>query len=66
MKYSLIGLPKKRLSLFKFKEKGATMVEYSIMIVLIALVSIAIVSGLGKEVSTVFGRASNSMVEMNG
>ncbi len=36
------------------KEKGATMVEYAIMVALIAVVSVAIVRSLGTTVSTQF------------
>lgn len=47
-------------------EQGATMVEYAIMVALIATVSFLIVTGFGRELSTTFGTASNSLVKMNG
>lgn len=61
----LITLQNKIPSIAK-KEQGATMVEYVIMAALIAVVSVIIVTGLGREVSTTFGTASNSLVKMNG
>lgn len=47
------------------KEKGATMVEYAIMVALIAIVSIIVITGLGREVSTTFGTVSNSLANVN-
>ncbi|HJV65394.1 MAG TPA: Flp family type IVb pilin [Geomonas sp.] len=35
-------------------EKGATMVEYALMVALIAVVAVAAVTGLGTNVSTKF------------
>lgn len=52
-------------SFFK-KEKGATMVEYAIMLALIAIVSILVVQGLGEQVSGTFSRASGSLAGANG
>lgn len=52
-------------SFFK-KEKGATMVEYAIMVALIAIVSIIVITGLGREVSTTFGTVSSSLAKTNG
>ena len=52
-------------SLFK-KEKGATMVEYAIMVALIAVVSIAIITTLGQSVSTTFDTVNTSITGMNG
>lgn len=46
-------------------EQGATMVEYVIMAALIAVVSVIIVTGLGRELSNTFGTVSNSLVNMN-
>jgi pilus assembly protein Flp/PilA len=43
------------------KEKGATMIEYAIMVALIAIVSIAIIGSLGKTVSTTFATVNTSM-----
>ena len=40
-------------------QKGATMVEYAIMVALIATVSIAIVGTLGTQVSSTFQSASD-------
>ena len=43
------------------KQKGATMVEYAIMVALIAVVSITVVTGLGTQVQTTFQSASDAM-----
>jgi len=51
---------------FSTKEKGATMVEYAIMVALIAIVSIAVITGLGKEVNTTFSKVNNSLSTANG
>jgi pilus assembly protein Flp/PilA len=42
-------------------EDGATMVEYAIMVALIAAVSIIIVGTLGKNVSTTFNSVNASL-----
>lgn len=47
------------------KEQGATMVEYAIMVALIAVVSIAIVTTLGQTVSTTFTNVNTSMTAIN-
>jgi pilus assembly protein Flp/PilA len=44
----------KKLILFFKDEEGATMVEYALMIVFIALVCITVVGLLGSQVSGVF------------
>ena len=43
------------------KQKGATMVEYAIMVALIAIVAIAAVALLGTNVSSTFNRAAQSI-----
>ena len=47
-------------------EEGATMVEYGLMVALIAVVAIATVSLLGKEVNTTFETVKDEMVTANG
>jgi pilus assembly protein Flp/PilA len=42
-------------------ESGVTMVEYGIMISLIAIVCIAAVSVIGKNVSTLFSKVASSI-----
>jgi pilus assembly protein Flp/PilA len=42
-------------------EEAATMVEYGIMVALIAAVSIGIVAALGQQVSTAFNNVNSSM-----
>ncbi len=46
---------------FLVEEEGATMVEYAIMVALIAIVSIAIIKLLGVTVSSVFDKVNTSM-----
>jgi len=50
---------------FSKKEKGATMVEYAIMVALIAVVSIVIITTLGQSVSTTFSTVNDSISTMN-
>ena len=42
-------------------EKAATMVEYALMVALIAIIALAAVSLLGKNASTVFSQAAASI-----
>jgi len=41
------------------------MVEYAIMVALIAIVSIAVITGLGKEVSNTFGKVNSTLASAN-
>ncbi|MGR8980030.1 MAG: Flp family type IVb pilin [Gammaproteobacteria bacterium] len=68
MKNLLLKIQSKIPTFFtKFdKEKGATMVEYAIMVALIAVVSILVIQGLGQQVSQVFGQVSGSMANVTG
>jgi pilus assembly protein Flp/PilA len=43
------------------EEEGATMVEYALMLALIAVVCIAVVTGLGKAANAKFQVANNSL-----
>lgn len=65
MKTLLNKIQTKMPSIFK-KEQGATMVEYAIMVALIAVVSIGIITTLGENVSTTFDTVNNSISGMNG
>jgi len=47
---------------FFVEEEGQTLVEYGLLVSLIALVVIAVLTLLGKKVQTVFNVATNSMV----
>jgi pilus assembly protein Flp/PilA len=47
--------------LFAPKEKGQGMVEYALIIVLIAIVVIIILSLLGTQISTVFSQISSAL-----
>ncbi len=46
---------------FVTEEEGQTLVEYGLLVSLIALVVIAVLTVLGKRVSTVFNSANNSL-----
>ncbi len=46
---------------FVSEEEGATMVEYGLMVALIAVVCIAAVTLLGTSLSALFGRVSNNV-----
>jgi len=56
----LTTLKNKLPALFK-KEHGATMVEYAIMLALIAVVSIAMISILGQKVNNTFSTIQSAM-----
>jgi pilus assembly protein Flp/PilA len=47
-------------------QNGATMVEYAFMLVLIAIVSIAMITGLGQQTNVVFSAVNSAMVSANG
>ena len=47
---------------FVSDEDGQTLVEYGLLVSLIALVVIAVLSTLGKKVQTVFNVANNALV----
>ena len=47
--------------LFSLKEKGQGLVEYAIILALIAIVVIAVMSILGGKVKNVFSQISNSL-----
>ena len=47
--------------LFSLKEKGQGLVEYAIILALIAIVVIAVMSILGAKVKNTFGSISNSL-----
>lgn len=47
--------------LFSPKEKGQGMVEYALIIVLIAIVVIVVLSLLGTQISTVFSQISSAL-----
>ncbi len=61
----LMNIPKKMLSFFK-KEKGASMVEYAVMLALITVVSLAVITSLGISVSTTFNTVNSSLSNANG
>jgi pilus assembly protein Flp/PilA len=65
MKYFLVKIKSQRPPFFK-KEKGTTLVEYAIMVVLVTVVSIAVIAGLGTEIRTTFTTVSSTINSVNG
>lgn len=59
MKSLLFTQPKARRS--PNSEQGATMVEYAIMLALIAVVSLGVITTLGQNVSTTFNTVNTSL-----
>lgn len=55
--YKILGLYLK----LRYSEKGATAVEYGIMVALIAAVIIAAVSTLGGKINTAFGKINSQL-----
>jgi len=51
---------------FLMDEEGQTLVEYGLLVSLIALVVIAVLTTLGGKVKTVFGVANNSLITSTG
>ena len=49
--------------LFAPKEKGQGMVEYALIIVLIAVVIIVVLTILGSQISTVFSQISSALIK---
>lgn len=47
--------------LFQKKERGQGLVEYSLLIILIALVVVLVLTIFGKEISTVFSKIAGSV-----
>jgi pilus assembly protein Flp/PilA len=47
------------------KELGATMVEYAIMVALIAIVAVAMVGGLGTTVNNTYSKLNTKLTNMN-
>lgn len=59
MKSLLFTPPKARPS--PNSQQGATMVEYAIMLALIAVVSLGVITTLGQNVSTTFNTVNTSL-----
>ncbi|WP_340122060.1 Flp family type IVb pilin [Methylobacter svalbardensis] len=43
------------------KEKGATMVEYAIMLAMLTIVSLAVITSLGQSVSATFSTVNSTL-----
>jgi pilus assembly protein Flp/PilA len=52
---------KKFMNRFVREQEGATMVEYAIMVALIAVISILVVTALGQKVASNFDKAQQEM-----
>jgi Flp pilus assembly pilin Flp len=46
-------------------EEGSSLVEYSLLVALLAAASIAILYGLGQEIGYIFGASNNSLSTVN-
>jgi Flp pilus assembly pilin Flp len=46
-------------------ERGASMVEYALLVGLIAVVAVVVVSALGLGIANLFGKANNCVVGLN-
>ncbi len=46
---------------FSNKEEGATMVEYAIMVALIAIIAIVMIRGVGSRVNSTFSTVNSAM-----
>jgi pilus assembly protein Flp/PilA len=60
-KIEMTNLKEKMKALSK-KELGATMVEYAIMVALIAIVAIAMIQGVGQSVNNTFSTLNSAMI----
>jgi Flp pilus assembly pilin Flp len=50
---------------FAAGEEGASLVEYSLLVALLAAASIAVLYGLGREVRFIFGASNESLITIN-
>jgi pilus assembly protein Flp/PilA len=48
------------------KQLGATMVEYALMLALIAIVSIVMITGVGQQTNATFSVINSALVSANG
>jgi len=52
-----------RLMRFLIKEKGASLVEYSLLVLLIAIVALAAVAYFGNELSSTYSEINSNLVD---
>jgi len=52
-----------RLMRFLTKEKGASLVEYSLLVLLIAIVALAAVAYFGNEISSTYSDINSNLVD---
>ena len=50
-----------KLTVWVKEEKGASMVEYALLVVLIAIIAIVAISIAGRQVSTAFSTIANTL-----
>ncbi|MEW7979368.1 MAG: Flp family type IVb pilin [Candidatus Sedimenticola endophacoides] len=55
----------KKISAFIHNESGATMVEYGLMLALIAVICIGAVTYIGQQTNTTFNAAGDAMSSAN-
>jgi pilus assembly protein Flp/PilA len=48
------------------KQQGATMVEYALMLALIAIVSIVMITGVGQNTNKTFSTINSALASANG
>ena len=54
------------LNRFMHEEEGQTLVEYGLLVSLIALVVIAVLTLMGRKISNTFGAATNQLSDTTG
>jgi pilus assembly protein Flp/PilA len=54
----------KLINRFRRDDEGAALVEYGMLVGLIAVICVAVVTGLGKEVSGAFAAISTALVNI--
>lgn len=62
----MLALWNKILDWARDEEKGASMVEYALLVVLIAIIALVAVSLAGETISTTFSNIANSLTTASG
>jgi Flp pilus assembly pilin Flp len=61
----MLALWTKALAFFTDEDRGASMVEYALLVVLIAIIALVAIRLAGKEVSNTFTKISDSLQSAN-